>query len=229
MLKKQDSRSLFFTLVELLIVIAIIAILAGMLLPALNSARNTARKVSCISQQKQIMMMFSLYSDTWNDYLMSGYLDKAWETAWFHQIARSTHPSVPRLSPSSADYRKFYSLFICPAESAPLKDYSYTHYGVNVYLLHCLTPVNKLSNVRKPSSALTYCDTALKNSFMCYDDRPGRGAAFRHPGKTCITAYVDGHVSDRRMNPAQYWKPYTDASVFSGGCTVPSTGKCSCR
>ncbi|MFP4027850.1 MAG: prepilin-type N-terminal cleavage/methylation domain-containing protein [Candidatus Brocadiia bacterium] len=55
-----------FTLIELLVVIAIIAILAAMLMPALESAREAARQVSCASRLKQITTGLFLYTNDWD-------------------------------------------------------------------------------------------------------------------------------------------------------------------
>lgn len=94
---KQTSRHNGFTLIELLVVIAIIAVLIALLLPAVQQAREAARRTQCRNNLKQIGLAFHNYHDTSNTFPLSGgwtdkgcWMMRGWSTRVLPQLEQAS-------------------------------------------------------------------------------------------------------------------------------------------
>jgi len=76
------DRERAFTLIELLVVIAVIAILMAILMPALNRAREQGKRISCLSNVKQLTMGWILYADDNDDRVVNAHPGHATELPW---------------------------------------------------------------------------------------------------------------------------------------------------
>ena len=194
-----SSQRQGFTLIELLVVISIIAILAGMLLPAINMVREGARKANCGNNQRQIVLGMTVYA---NDN------DQEWPVMYAN--AANTY-GVPT-SASAAAYTTMtsfeflalitggdltYKIFTCPSNPSikpvstaiqPKAD------GVTI-------PVwaGAITGSGQNVQAFAYDYAAPANSTsirVLTADRPGVASSDTNHKSVAMASFADGHVGN---------------------------------
>ena len=170
-----------FSLIELLVVISIIAILASLLLPALNRAREKAHNIQCVSNMKNIGMAWLMYAND-TAYCMPLMVQK--DFTWVHEVAAR----LSRKKDQNGEY-----MIPCPS----WKLYPGNSYGLNTFFSgewNTEKTCMKITRIRYPSKA----QILMENNTDPRYNWPSNVAylvwiSFRHNLRSNVF-YFDGHA-----------------------------------
>ena len=242
---KKNLQKVRLTLIELLVVIAIIAILAAMLLPALSSARESARSSNCLSNLKQLGLAMTAYVGDSRDYFPL-YISATGNsygsmTTWVtclvdggHLESRDTFFCPSFQTADAFSNYKSGSSFADKITSGTYNWVSYSRfvsYGYNYIGLGCNGADNDLSascnlaQVHDPSGIVLAADAinrAKTPNQGSYRVAPTIGASSGgytdvddRHGKASNFVWVDGHAS-KETNGQQNIQGHKNGSVEDG-------------
>jgi prepilin-type N-terminal cleavage/methylation domain-containing protein/prepilin-type processing-associated H-X9-DG protein len=223
-----------FTLLELLVAIAIIAILAALLFPVYASAREAARKATCQSNLRQVGMAFAMYvTDHDGMYPNTGEPRQAagrywrWPLKPYLTYARREGSSGP-LSSEGQDRNVLW----CPSDSAA--NFDHTSYAYSRCFFQTPEQIAAIGTGAGAFAAFTNLTPPVSQSeaFVAYPaakilvmewtsnhQAPRTANITEWPGAH-VYLFADGHVAfvqQRRLLPAHNGRP--DAGLTVGGIT----------
>ena len=201
---RDDLRTLQqFSLIELLVVMAIIALMVAILFPALARARQTAHSIACKSNLKQVGMALHYYGDDNDMWVPSSY------------FAASTQTWMDKLDVYLKTARHQRGVLCCPAQKGlfyPLdKDYVISNYACNASAMHT---DNLSTNVRIQLVKLNFSGISQIMAVADGGSRPDEvdrtywwfrhndpdfaRLGWPHPSSTSNFVFFDGHVDSTK-------------------------------